>query len=252
MLASARRQNAKQVRVAGMAAREAQRTSEPFGIAQVVATYQAASATLALQSIPETLAEQGVQAPPQGAVMLSSLLTGVNAVASMLQEIDAPWQLDRLVKTLVSDAARTATTVDMASRPAITGHVRYLDPPSCPRCAILAGRVYRISTGFLRHPGCDCVMVETTDEVAPNLVTNPRDAYEQGHIRGLSQADIDAIELGADIGQVVNVRRKAAGLTVSGSVLERRGRPTPAGILRMASDRDEAIALLQRFNYLTS
>src|SRR5690348_18342012 len=32
-----------------------------------------------------------------------------------------------------------------------------LNPPSCQRCAILAGRWYRWSQGFLRHPRCDCV-----------------------------------------------------------------------------------------------
>lgn len=34
------------------------------------------------------------------------------------------------------------------------GYVRVLNPPSCGRCAILAGRFYRWSAGFQRHPMC--------------------------------------------------------------------------------------------------
>jgi hypothetical protein len=34
------------------------------------------------------------------------------------------------------------------------GWIRVLDPPSCGRCAILAGRFYKWSDGFLRHPNC--------------------------------------------------------------------------------------------------
>jgi hypothetical protein len=103
---------------------------------------------------------------------------------------------------------------------------------------VLAGRVYRYSQGFLRHPNCDCVMLPTT-VAAPDLVQDPVELAKAGQIRGLSQADMLAIEQGADFGQVVNVRLRKAGLRQAGKVLARRGKPTPEGIYAAAGeDRD--------------
>lgn len=59
--------------------------------------------------------------------------------------------------TMVMDAARASEHTAIAARPAITGYVRVLNPPSCARCAILAGKWYRWNQGFQRHPRCDCV-----------------------------------------------------------------------------------------------
>ena len=78
-------------------------------------------------------------------------------------------------------------------------------------------------------------------------------AFNRGQIKGLSQADTKAIRNGADLNQVVNVRRKAAGLHTAGGgrVLTRAGRPTPEFIYRLASSREEAIQLLRKFRYIT-
>jgi hypothetical protein len=195
------------------------------------------------------LDEQDVDAPPEGRVNASRLLTG-GAAAGMVERAASAYALDRLVQTLVTDASRTASTVEMLRRPAVTGHVRVLNPPSCGRCAVLAGRVYRWSTGFQRHAGCDCLMSPTTLAAGYDHTTNTTQAFERGEIRGLSKADAEAIQGGADIGQVVNVRRKRAGLVQGSSVLERGGRLTPAGITRVASDKDEALTLLRRFGYI--
>ena len=61
---------------------------------------------------------------------------------------------------------------------------------------------------------------------------------------------MQALADGADLGQVVNIRRKAAGLLEAGHALTRGGRPTPAGIYRLASDRADALRLLKRYGYL--
>ena len=94
-------------------------------------------------------------------------------------------------------------------------------------------------------------MIPTTEQVGEGYISDPMEAFEKGQIRGLSKADSEAIRDGADIGQVVNVRRKKAGLVQGNSVLERAGRPTPAGIYRIASDKTEALSLLRRFGYVT-
>src|SRR5690606_17065122 len=54
--------------------------------------------------------------------------------------------LAQLLRSEVIDAGRVADGVAVAARPTVR-YVRYTTPPSCPRCAILAGRVYRYSQG---------------------------------------------------------------------------------------------------------
>lgn len=252
MLASGLDLYRRQQRLTALAVRDARKRAPrgPAAVARSVATYQAATVALALDSVPRMLDEQGLDAPPAGRIVSARLLTGP-ALVGMVEQAATGYALDRLVQTLVTDASRTASTVEMLRRPAITGHVRVLNPPSCPRCAILAGRVYRWSTGFQRHPGCDCLMTPTTLQAGVDHTTDPARAFERGEVRGLSKDDAEAIREGADMSQVVNVRRKQAGLTQGSSVLERSGRLTPAGITRVASDKAEALTLLRRFGYIT-
>ena len=94
-------------------------------------------------------------------------------------------------------------------------------------------------------------MIPATAEAAPDLVADPTDLIRQGKVTGLSKADQQALAEGADLGQVVNVRRYSSGLRESGRVLARAGKLTPEGIYRLASDRTEAVAMLRRFGYLT-
>lgn len=97
---------------------------------------------------------------------------------------------------------------------------------------------------------CDCVMIPTT-VAAPDLTYDPQELVRAGQVTGLSKADRQAIEDGADLGQVTNIRRRSAGLMDSGEALTRGGRPTPAGIYRMAGDdRDRALSLLAQHGYI--
>src|SRR5690606_8988113 len=121
--------------------------------------------------------------------------------------------------------------------------------PSCSRCAVLAGRVYRYSTGFQRHPGCDCVMVPVTF-ASSDLTYDPLELARRGQIVGLSKADLQALEDGADFGRIVNARHRKAGLMQSGQALTRGGRPTPAGIYASATSREDALARLAAAGYI--
>lgn len=251
MLTSALEQYRQQQRLTALAVRQGRRvaTRGTGAVSRVIAAYQAAAIALALGSAEKVLAEQGITAPPVASVGSAALLTG-SAATALLDATDTGSAFDRLIATLVGDAGRTAAAVDIARRPAISGYVRSLNPPSCGRCAVLAGRVYRFSTGFQRHPLCDCLVTPTTEAAGKDLITDPTDLVERGLIRGLSKGDQAALDLGADLGKVVNIRRQKAGLTVGSSVIQRRGRLTPQGVLNIASDRDEAIALLRRYGYL--
>lgn len=253
MLTSALEHYREQQQVSALALREARRNSSRSlsTIAQIVASYQVAAITLTLGNTPEELSEQDIDAPPVGGVVTGSLLTDGASTVERLDAAASNAMFDSIVLSLVQDAGRTAAAVDIGRRPALTGYVRSLNTPSCSRCAVLAGRVYRYSTGFQRHPRCDCLMTPTTESAGANLVLDTDAALARGQITGLSAADKKALDLGADLGQVVNVRRHAAGLSAGSSVVARAVRLTPQGILSLAADREQAIDLLRRFGYIT-
>ena len=199
------------------------------------------------QYVSDVLTEQGVEMAPSGSLVPLAFTTDGRKFTDMAANAT---NVGRLVESLVQDAGRAAESVASAARPNV-GHARYLSPPSCSRCAVLAGRIYRYSDGFQRHTNCDCVMIPATEDAAAGLVSDPTDLIRQGKVTGMSKADMRAItEDGADLGKVVNVRRAASGLRESGRVLARNGKLTPEGIYRLASDRTEAVAMLRRFGYL--
>lgn len=194
----------------------------------------------------------------------------------------------RIVGTQVTDAARAAEQIGLTSRARIDWYVRMLQPPSCSRCAVLAGKRFRWNTGFQRHPLCDCTHIPAPEQVANDLTTNPRAYFDS-----LDRADQDrlftrggaqAIRDGADVSQVVNTRRagmfdRATGTTSEGvrrKIGRRRGddwgqpqkrygragramdaagiagpRLMPEHIYALATSREQAIAMLREYGYLT-
>lgn len=236
-------------RFAQRAVQRASRAASPSAAALVIAQHQAAQANEVTAATTAMLAEQGLREAPEVALNPVAFTTGAREIEAMLSQIEVDWQFQRLVASLVQDAGRSAQLVDTTARPRVQ-HVRHLNLPSCSRCAVLAGRIYRYSDGFQRHPGCDCVMIPTT-VAAPDLTYDPEKLARDGLVTGLSKADQQALADGADFNQVVNVRAKKAGLVQSGEALTRAGRPTPAGIYRTAgADRDKALGLLAQHGYV--
>lgn len=187
--------------------------------------------------------------------------------------------LEVVVNTQVRDAARAAESVSLtvadgrnaAGRKVAVGYVRMLTPPSCGRCAVLAGKFYRWNAGFQRHPNCDCRHIPTTVAGSNEILTDA-DAYfnslseaEQDFYFGKAQAQ--AIRDGADVSQVVNANRTKGSMFVADDgrrytnegttkrgyargVSGRALRPTVWQIYRdAAGDQAEARRLLQRFGY---
>ena len=252
-LRSARRYHLLSARAAARAARMARSAYVRGGAAAAsvtVARYQAGSAELAWAATAAMLVEQGVVSDPEAAPNLAGFASDASVTAALIESTaqDAA-RFDRLALSLVQDAARAAQGVAVAIQRTEKGWVRHLTLPSCDRCAVLAGRVYRYSQGFQRHPGCDCTMVPTTvgnldmTYDVPGLV-------EAGQVTGLSKADSAALADGADFNKIVNVRSKTAGLSESGRVLARGGRLTPEGIYRIASDRQQVLDLLRANRYI--
>lgn len=174
--------------------------------------------------------------------------------------------LDMIVRTQVADAARAADQVSIVSHPAADGYIRQTDGNPCARCLLLSGRFYRWNRGFLRHPNCGCTHVPAG---LGAQVPDARQIYDRmstaQRIRaGFTRAEMQALEEGADIYQVVNARRGVyiaggrrftmEGTTrraLAGRRLGRRvPRLTPDQILRDATSREHAQELLFRHGYL--
>ena len=189
-----------------------------------------------------------------------------------------------LAATQVADTGRAAVTVGMTGDKTWVSYVRHVTLPACGRCIILAGRSYSYSTGFQRHPNCDCTMIPRIhhangsvggpDPLSPQELFDQMSPEEQD--KAFTKAGAEAIRLGSDLGQVVNARRgmqtagghliTTEGTTIRGYAGKRLGnfrkiegeryrrstipRPMPEQLLKDARDRDEAVRLLQRFGYL--
>ena len=144
--------------------------------------------------------------------------------------------------TQVADAGRTAAGLDTFARPKV-GYVRMLNPPSCSRCSVLAGRFYRNNEGFQRHPRCDCVHVPTTRTEAAESEGLVHDPYayfeslsESAQDKTFGKAQAQAIRDGADLFQVVNARRgmSYAGVSADGT---RRGQKVVSDFTREGTTR---------------
>lgn len=254
--------------------------------------YQESAATSGAGYSAATLAEQGLYEPPEHFVdptafagqasdgrpletLLYSPITRVKHYIAegmpVRQALESGQSaLDTMMRTQVADAGRAAASVDITSRKHV-GYIRMLNPPSCARCSVLAGRFYWANTGFDRHPRCDCVHVASTRGAveggkSEGLVHDP---YEYFH--SLSKAEQDrqysiagaqAIRDGADLSQVVNARRgmQPGGLTTTEGT-SRRGafrtaggkgkRLTPEAIYQQAGDdRDKTLRLLEANGYI--
>ena len=204
-------QRQQQITAAAIEATKA-RENNPAALAAVIAALQLRAAQDALDSIEEMLEEQNLLAPLIGALFARAFAgtasTGLplEGLFSLADGIDA---LMRMALTQIQDAARQAAATSIAARPRL-GYVRMLNPPSCSRCVVLAGKFYKFNEGFERHPLCDCRHVPSVENVAGDLTTNP-DTYfhsisasEQDRIFTIAGAE--AIRNGADISQVVNAR----------------------------------------------
>lgn len=208
----------------------------------VVATGQMALAARADAYTDAALAEQGADTSAAGRVNarafagvasdgrdLEPLLYGAVATtksaigsgASMGQALAAgAAALEMYVSTQLADLGRSADSVARTARPAASGWVRMIEPGACSRCVVLAGKRFRWNEGFDRHPACRCTHVPAAEDSPGDIRTDPRAYFdslsESEQDRAFTKAGARAIRDGADIGQVVNARRGALGLSQPG------------------------------------
>ena len=118
--------------------------------------------------------------------------------------------------TMLSDTGRAAEKVSGGAH-RVKLWTRMLNPPSCGRCVILAGKTTSHREPFLRHPGCDCRNVPSTEDAGDDVRTDPH-AYlselseaDQNRVLG-SKANGQAFRDGADMNQLINAYRKSGGV----------------------------------------
>ena len=265
-----------QITAAAVAAARAVRPQTAVNIAQVIAAYQVLAAQQGAAAVAPMAAEQGLSTATAASVLTSALAGYTSAgypLATMFQTFQTAAQLGMLAASAVQDAGRNGASLQMAVTPSITGYVRMLNPPSCSRCAVLAGKFYRWNQGFERHPNCDCRHIPADENTAGDLTTSP-DGYFESLSRSeqdriFTKAGAEAIRDGADIGQVVNARRGMAkaqlfgreafhtfeGVTRRGVARKAMGsgRPVrlmPESLYAVATDRADALRLLKLYGYI--
>lgn len=199
------------------------------------------------------------------------------------------------VKTEVTDAGTVADQVALISaqrtgvesvpasgevernngRTSKYGWVRMLQPPSCGRCVLLAGRFYRWNDGFERHPNCDCRHIPVLESMSGDVRVDPVKYFNS--LRPAAQekyfgvANSAAINAGGDFYMVMNAALRKGGLYTVGkrrytregttkrgfyrstteAGRQRQKRPTPYQIMKDArGDQEAALRLLKRFGYV--
>lgn len=204
---------------------------------------QHAAAVTADRYVAEILAEQGLSPATEGhldAAALSGIASDGRPLESLLAQpgitvkvaLASGTGIDRamasggalaelIAHTQVADAGRVADQVALTARQGAGGYVRMTVGKTCSRCIILAGKYYRWNAGFLRHPMCDCVHIPAVESDSEDLRVNPKKLFESmsqvEQDRVFTRAGAQAIRDGADMNQVVNARRGAAGLTPAGA-----------------------------------
>lgn len=167
-------------------------------------------------------------------------------VPAPVEPLPAPWWDDtaffsaavaQLVESEVQDAARSAGQAEMFAQKH-EHYVRILVPPSCKRCTVLAGGIYRTDAAFDRHPGCDCTsepVASLQDAIDRGLVVTPEEAVERDWVRDLTVAERQAIADGADATAVINSASGISTATFGG----RRVKVTKHGTTRRAAWRQK-------------
>ena len=261
-------------------------------VATTLATYQLASAVSGAAAVSSEVARAPLSVPQAFAGTTQLGWPIETPIETILDRLAADYErdlqrltdqmlagLDLFVQSEIIAAGADAASVEIFAEN--THYVRVLVLPSCKRCVVLAGRVYRSEEAFPRHPLCDCEHwpVGSEEEArAAGLVLDPMEAFERGQIRGLSSADIRAIRDGADIQEVVNATRgggrRPQGMTnaITAEVFGRTVKATTEGTTRRAAwrkanpklpirlrpesiyehakDRADALRLLRLYGYI--
>lgn len=250
-------------------------------ITAMIAAAQIEAARMGDAYVPTVLEELGIDPAAEAVVNPRSLAVGSSGVdlstvlrsvpsralrVASMDGVQAGLQaggdlLEGIALTQVADAGRLGTSLRMVASRHVSGYVREVSSGACARCLVLAGRWYRWSSGFLRHPRCQCVNVPVDRTQGREMLSSPEEAFRRmtaaQQDRIFTKAGAKAIRDGADVAQVVNARQgiyvaggNLKATTINARQLGGRARLMPEAIYKLASDREDAIRLLRSYGYL--
>ena len=163
--------------------------------------------------------------------------------------------LSGVALTMLADTRRDIYQADIVQRPQITGYVRMLNPPSCSRCMILAGKRFLWNQGFKRHERCDCIHIPASEALAGDLTTDPYAYFnslsEKGQNKLLGKYNAQAVRDGADIYRVENTRLRGLGTAKGNARYGTPNRRTIEDIYARDPDRKFVIENLRYHGYIT-
>lgn len=179
-----------------------------------------------LDTLLQTAAWSAVARIGAGMAPRTSLAAGAKTLAT-------------LAATIIADAGRQAGGIDIVARPTV-GYVRMLNPPSCARCVVLAGKWFGWNAGFLRHPKC---FPAGTIVSGPELDAASRRWYE-GELVTLTTASGQELSLTANHPVLTGRGWVPANLVKEGDEVFRSTRPEGASAL-IVPDHDQVPALVE-------
>ncbi|SLL01448.1 Uncharacterised protein [Mycobacteroides abscessus subsp. abscessus] len=134
-------------------------------IATAVVTANAVATTLADAYVAAHIEQAtGVPTPTVGLPPRDDTERLTKAVEKILDEQEdepvdtAAMRIERLAHSEPLAAAQQSTVEVMAGQPAVVGWRRQMDADPCELCQFWysGGRIYRTTTAFQSHPGCNC------------------------------------------------------------------------------------------------
>ncbi|MDQ7877362.1 hypothetical protein Q9R08_05160 [Microbacterium sp. QXD-8] len=163
--------------------------------------------------------------------------------------------LEMTTLTLLADTRREVYGADIIQRPALAGYARMLNPPSCSRCIVLAGKWFRWNAGFERHPRCDCQHVPASEAIAGDMTVDPyamfRSMTPEAQEKAFGRIEARAIRDGADIYRVVNINQRGLATARGARLYGTPSRLTVDDIYRQAGTRTNAIRMMRENGYIT-
>lgn len=247
---------------------------------QMIRTLQlgrAATVHAAMPYMSAVLAETGQRGTPAGAIIPAAFLesepngmrvgttfdaipaVAKRAVEQGLSTAEALARTGRWTNgvglTMLADTRRDVYQADMVARPRVTGWVRMLNPPSCSRCTILAGKRFLWNQGFQRHPRCDCIHIPASEQVANDITTDPyayfRSLSREQQDRVFGAVEAQAIRDGGDIYRVVNFGRSGLGTAAGNARFGTPYKRTLEDIYRRDPSRQFVVANMQHHGWIT-